>query len=137
MNVAGKSDVSELVGRGQELGRLLALLEDARAGHGRAALVLGEAGIGKTRLTEAFAAAAALAEIRVAWGRCTDAESPAYWPWRQLLRSLHGSIDQPGAHHGWHWWARRTVRHRRQRARTGRRGRRSDGSGRRRHPLGR
>ena len=93
MNVAGKSDVGELVGRRQELGRLLALLEDARAGHGRAALVLGEAGIGKTRLTEAFAAAAAQAEIRVAWGRCTDAESPAYWPWRQLLRALHGSTS--------------------------------------------
>ncbi len=47
MNVAGKSDVGELVGRSQELERLLALLEDARAGRGRAALVLGEAGIGK------------------------------------------------------------------------------------------
>jgi predicted ATPase len=85
--------VGELVGRSQELGRLLALLEDARAGRVRAALVLGEAGIGKTRLTEAFAAAAAQAEIRVAWGRCTDAESPAYWPWRQLLRALHGSTS--------------------------------------------
>jgi hypothetical protein len=93
MNVAGESDVGELVGRRQELERLLALLEDACAGRGRAALVLGEAGIGKTRLTEAFAAAAAQAEIRVAWGRCTDAESPAYWPWRQLLRSLHGSTS--------------------------------------------
>jgi predicted ATPase len=93
MNVAGKSDVGELVGRSQELGRLLALLEDARAGRGRAALVLGEAGIGKTRLTEAFAAAAAQADIRVAWGRCTDAESPAYWPWRQLLRALDGSTS--------------------------------------------
>ena len=50
MNVAGKSDVGELVGRSQELERLLALLEDARSGRGRAALVLGEAGIGKTRL---------------------------------------------------------------------------------------
>src|SRR5438874_620325 len=58
MTVTGKSDVGELVGRSQELERLLALLEDARAGRGRAALVLGEAGIGKTRLTEAFAAAA-------------------------------------------------------------------------------
>jgi hypothetical protein len=96
MNVAGKSDVSELVGRSQELGRLLALLEDARAGRGRAALVLGEAGIGKTRLTEAFAAAAAQVGIRVAWGRCTDAESPAYWPWRQLLRGLEVALwDKP------------------------------------------
>ena len=78
MNVAGKSDVGELVGRSQELERLLALLEEVRAGRGRAALVLGEAGIGKTRLTEAFAAAAAQVGIRVEWGRCADAESPAY-----------------------------------------------------------
>ena len=93
MNVAGKSDVGELVGRGPELKRLLALMEDARSGRGRAALVLGEAGIGKTRLTEAFAAATAQAGIRVAWGRCTDAESPAYWPWRQLLRALGGTTS--------------------------------------------
>jgi hypothetical protein len=31
--------------------------------------------------------------IRVAWGRCTDAESPAYWPWRQLLRALRGTTS--------------------------------------------
>jgi len=55
MNVAGKSDVGELVSRSQELERLLALLEEARAGRGRAALVLGEAGIGKTRLQASVA----------------------------------------------------------------------------------
>src|SRR5439155_14705053 len=60
---------------------------------GRAALVLGEAGIGKTRLAEAFAAAAANAGSRVAWGRCTDGESPVYWPWRQLLRALRGTTS--------------------------------------------
>ncbi len=93
MNAAGKSDVGELVGRGPELERLLALLDDAHSGRGRAALVLGEAGTGKTRLTEAFAAATAQAGMRVAWGRCTDAESPAYWPWRQLLRALRGTTS--------------------------------------------
>src|SRR2546423_11960531 len=94
MNVAGKSDVGELVGRSQELARLLALLEEARSGRGRAALVLGEAGIGKTRLTEAFAVAASQVGIRVAWGRCADAESPAYWPWRPLLRAPRGTTSR-------------------------------------------
>src|SRR5436305_7699667 len=93
MNVAGKSDVGELVGRTQEFEQLLALLEEARSGRGRAALVLGEAGIGKTRLAEAFAAAATNAGSRVAWGRCTDAGSRAYWPWRQLLRALPGTTS--------------------------------------------
>jgi predicted ATPase len=100
MNVAGKSDVRELVGRGQEFERLLALLDDARSGRGRAALVLGEAGIGKTRLAEAFAAASANAGSRVAWGRCTEAESPAYWPWRQLLRALRGTTSLGVTHDG-------------------------------------
>ena len=86
----GRSDVGEFVGRGVEIERLRALLVDARAGRGRAALVLGEAGNGKTRLAEVFAEAATRAEGRVAWGRCPDAESPPYWPWRQLLRALHG-----------------------------------------------
>jgi predicted ATPase len=49
--------MAELVGRNQELNGLLELLDDARTGRGRAALVLGDAGIGKTRLTEAFATA--------------------------------------------------------------------------------
>ena len=98
--------------------------------------MLGEAGIGKTRLTEAFAAAAArsgksrcvgaLHRCRVA---CVLAVAPA------AARASWN--DQPRGHDRRDGWARRTVRHRRQRARTGRRGRRSDGSGRRRHPLGR
>src|SRR5438270_2758485 len=93
MNVAGKSDVRELVGRRQELEQLLTLLDDARSGRGRAALVLGDAGIGKTRLTEAFAAAVADTPITVAWGRCTEAEAPPYWPWRQALRALRGTAS--------------------------------------------
>lgn len=70
---------------------MLALASEARSGRGRAALVLGEAGIGKTRLVEAFVAAAADAGFGVAWGHCTDAECPAYWPWRQVLGALHGT----------------------------------------------
>jgi AAA ATPase domain len=42
-----------LVGRESELTALAGLIGDARLGRGRVALMLGEAGIGKTRLAEA------------------------------------------------------------------------------------
>src|ERR1700684_216499 len=45
-----------MVGRDEELGRLLAVLEVAGRGTGACALVVaGEAGVGKTRLVEEFA----------------------------------------------------------------------------------
>jgi len=85
--------MADLVGRDQELHGLIELLRDARSGRGRAALVLGDAGIGKTRLTEALAAASAETAMSVAWGHSTQAEAPPYWPWRQVLRSLRGTAS--------------------------------------------
>src|SRR5437870_4159886 len=83
--------MSELfVGRDAELANLAALVGDARAGHGRAALVLGEAGIGKTRLAEAVADLAAAQGCVTGWGRCADGEAPPYWPWSQALRAVLG-----------------------------------------------
>src|SRR6185295_6911457 len=41
---------SQFVGREQELGELLTALAETRNGHGRAVLIGGEPGIGKTRL---------------------------------------------------------------------------------------
>ena len=86
--------MAELVGRDRELGGLLVLLDDVRSGRGRAALVLGEAGIGKTRLTEGLAAAAGNTSMTVAWGRCTETEAPPYWPWRQALRAVRGTASR-------------------------------------------
>ncbi|HZQ86356.1 MAG TPA: AAA family ATPase [Acidimicrobiales bacterium] len=74
-----------LVGREAQLATLAAMVADARAGRGRAVLILGEAGIGKTRLADAAAELAADAGMDVSWGRNPDSEAPAYWPWTQAL----------------------------------------------------
>jgi hypothetical protein len=37
----------------------------------------------------------AAAGAAVAWGRCAETDgAPAYWPWRQALRSLDLDADQ-------------------------------------------
>jgi tetratricopeptide (TPR) repeat protein len=78
-----------LVGRAAEWHELASALDDAREGHGTLFLIDGEAGIGKTRLAEAFADHAADESCTVLWGGAWDsAGAPAYWPWTQALREL-------------------------------------------------
>ncbi|MGV3758568.1 MAG: AAA family ATPase [Actinomycetota bacterium] len=78
------------VGRDGELEDLVDLLE---AGPERlpVAFIVGEAGIGKTRLAGELASIAAERGHRVVWGRgWSDAGSPPYWPWTQVIRQLRG-----------------------------------------------
>src|SRR6185436_741381 len=76
------------VGRGPELSRLRAGLDDAIAGTGSVYLIIGDAGIGKSRLADEFSAIAADEGARVLWGRCWESGgAPAYWPWVQAIRS--------------------------------------------------
>src|SRR2546422_7226524 len=76
------------VGRHRELVELRTGLEDAGAGRGRFFLVVGEAGIGKTRLVEELAREAAARGHLVLWGRCWESEgAPPYWPWIQVIRA--------------------------------------------------
>lgn len=84
----GAANRGSLVGRERELGTLVELLHDVRSGRGHMALVLGEPGIGKTALLERLAATAADQEVPVAWGRCSQTDAPAFWPWRYALRGL-------------------------------------------------
>lgn len=52
-------------------------------------LLVGEPGIGKTRLAAAFAEEAADGGALVTWGRAWEAGgAPAYWPWIEALRPL-------------------------------------------------
>ena len=74
-----------LVGRDVELARLERLLETVRGGSGRAVVVAGEAGVGKTRLVREFATRAGAAELTVAVGRAAPDRAPV--PMRALLEA--------------------------------------------------
>jgi DNA-binding CsgD family transcriptional regulator len=75
-----------MVGRDRELARVMGLLDGALAGSGCLVLCTGEAGIGKTRLAEEAAAAAAARRVPVAWARAADRDSlPPYGLWQLVL----------------------------------------------------
>jgi hypothetical protein len=81
--------VSPFIGRDPELRRVIAALEGVIAGGGRGVRIVGEAGIGKTRLAEEAMRTAEERGAAVAWGRCWEAGgAPAFWPWTQILRGL-------------------------------------------------
>jgi DNA-binding CsgD family transcriptional regulator len=75
------------VGRVGELAALTADLDAAVGGHGGVVFVVGEPGIGKTRLAEELAARATGRGAVVLWGRCWEgAGAPSFWPWVQVVR---------------------------------------------------
>lgn len=86
------SSESAFVGRDDELALLGACLDAVAAGSGRAVLIAGEPGIGKTSLAEEMTALAAARGMQVAWGRCHEGQAaPAFWPWIQIVRTLADS----------------------------------------------
>ena len=77
-----------IVGRDREQAELAAALAGARAGHGRAVLVLGEAGMGKSVLADWLVRQAEQAGMQVARGACSAAGMPPLWPWRRSLAAI-------------------------------------------------
>lgn len=76
------------VGRIAERARIEAALKDLEAGRGRILMLVGEPGIGKSRLAEHLADQARARGAEVLVGRCQDGGgAPPYWPWRQMVRS--------------------------------------------------
>lgn len=89
---------SPLVGRAAELSHLLALVEQVRQGEGHLVTLIGEAGVGKSRLVAELKAAVAAAEqsqsqnlqakILCLEGRAQEvAGSASYWPFLDALRA--------------------------------------------------
>ena len=68
----GPSPRGSFVGRQREMGELKLALDDATAGHGRLAMLVGEPGIGKTRTAQELASYAETRGVQVLWGRCYE-----------------------------------------------------------------
>jgi DNA-binding SARP family transcriptional activator len=88
---AGPAAAPGLVGRRSELAALDAAWARARAGSTVAVLVVGEPGVGKTALVEAFCGRTGM---RPRWGRALQTPGvPPYWPWLQALDGLPAVRD--------------------------------------------
>lgn len=82
------------VGREREMDTLRTSLEEMLAGQGRAVVVLGEPGIGKTRLVTELTPYAQGRGVRVLIGRCPDSDgAPPYWLWVQIVRTYVSECD--------------------------------------------
>lgn len=87
-----------LVGRDVELAELRDALKQAMSGSGRLLMLAGEAGIGKTRLTEELASEALRNRALVFVGRCLEAEgAPPYAPFVEILESALAQAPSPEA----------------------------------------
>jgi DNA-binding SARP family transcriptional activator len=81
-----------LVGREQELAQLRAGLDGAFAGRGSLFLLVGEPGIGKSRIAEEVLDEARRRGASALVGRCWEAGgAPAFWPW---VQSIRGYVEQ-------------------------------------------
>jgi DNA-binding SARP family transcriptional activator/tetratricopeptide (TPR) repeat protein len=84
-----------LFGRQAELGRLRELLDEAVRGNGHVATVVGEAGIGKTRLVSTLATDALARGCRVLLGRCHESDSILpFGPWVDACRGAEITADE-------------------------------------------
>jgi class 3 adenylate cyclase/tetratricopeptide (TPR) repeat protein len=77
-----------LVGRAAELAQLTSAFDDAVSGRGHLVMVVGEPGIGKSRLVEELAVYAGIRGAAVCWGHCYEGElAMPYLPFVEAFRS--------------------------------------------------
>jgi hypothetical protein len=88
LTVGSTAGEGPLVGRERELHELLESLNDAARGRGGVHLVLGDPGVGKTRLAAELAEHARRVGAVVIWTRGWGRAAPAYWPWVEVVRGL-------------------------------------------------
>ncbi len=89
-----QAPAGRMVGRDDELGRLLTLLDDAEAGRSVAALVSGDAGVGKSRLVGEVTRLGAGRGFTVLSGQCAElGDSVPYLP---LADALRGAAQSTG-----------------------------------------
>jgi DNA-binding SARP family transcriptional activator len=95
-------DQIPLIGRAVELEQLRGALNQAYAGQGSVVAVLGEAGIGKTRLVDELIGEAEERGARVLVGRSYESEQVLpFGPWVDALRAGHATDDLRGMAPAW------------------------------------
>jgi DNA-binding CsgD family transcriptional regulator len=82
-----------VVGRASERDRLADAIDRAVAGHGGVVVLVGEAGVGKTRLARDTADTARSARCTVLAGRCVPGDSPV--PYRPLTEAFASHFRSP------------------------------------------
>ena len=91
---SGHAARGAFVGREEELEELLQGFADAVAGRGRIFLLVGEPGIGKSRLADEVLRHARAHGAEALAGRCWEGGgAPAYWPWMQSIREYVRTAD--------------------------------------------
>lgn len=86
------------VGREGAMRLLSRRLGEAIGGAGRVAVVLGEPGIGKSRLVQELEQVARARGVSALSGRCpADDAAPGYWPWMQLVRAYVSEVGEAAA----------------------------------------
>lgn len=89
-----KSSPSRFVGRAEELAALNAALAHTAAGSGRVVMLVGEAGIGKTRTAAEFAVHARASAALALGGGCYEGEwAPPYGPFVEALTAYVRAAD--------------------------------------------
>ena len=90
---AMSTQTAAFVGRERELERLATILDEALAGRGNVTMVVGEAGIGKSRTARELAARAVRRGAVVLWGSCYEGNwSPPYGPWVEALATYARAV---------------------------------------------
>ena len=94
----GGREPSPFVGRARELERLRELLAEAERGRGQVVDVMGEPGVGKSRLVDEFRRAIGPERALYLEGRCAaHATSTPYLPFVQLLQQAFGFTESDGS----------------------------------------
>lgn len=86
--------ITPLVGREEELSLLLSRWEQVREGHGQLALVMGEPGIGKSRLVEEFRAR--IKDDACMWVECAGEPLFQSTPFHAVTQILHQGLSWRG-----------------------------------------
>ena len=94
-DVSAERGLSRFIGRERELELLLDSFERAKAGRGQAVSIMGEAGVGKSRLLYEFRKAVANEEVTFFEGKCLSyGRAVAYHPIIDILKSSFRIGDQ-------------------------------------------